>query len=167
MAGHKATVWIELRKHFAARSLEWFNGFYLACWGAYVILHPHMMTTNPTRAVFEGLLEISPQEVWGLGAFIVGAIRLVALYINGRWHLTPLIRVATSFMSVAVWFWISVGLVRSGLPQTGLVIYPGLMLADMFSASRAASDAYEAEATRRMEAQLEKSSNVADIRRSR
>ena len=155
------TVWVEMKKHFEVRSLEWFNGIYLLLWSAYVLLHPGMMTSSSFN-VFNGLLDIARQEVWGLIGFTSAMVRLGALWINGRWSLTPLFRVATSFMSVFVWFWVSVGLYRSGVEQTGLVLYPGLMCSDMFSAFRAASDAYEAEAMRRLEAKLE-SSNVRRI----
>lgn len=158
------TTWVGLRKHFDARSLEWFIGIYLCAWGAYVILHPGMFTQSGAGRVFSGLLDLGPQEVWGFGAFVVGGIRLTALFINGTWGLTPLIRVATSFLSVFVWFWVCVGLYRSGMPQTGLIVYPGFVLADMFSAFRAASDAYEAEAMRRLK-DLAEGPNVASIGR--
>lgn len=157
------TIWVEVRNHLEVRMPEWLNAFYLTLWGAYVILHPGMMGRN---VLFSGLLDLAPQEVWGLAALIVGGVRVGALWINGRWHITPIIRVVTSFVSVFVWFWICVGLYRSGEPQTGLVIYPGLMIADMLSAFRAASDAYEAEAVRRLKI-LSESSNVASIRSSK
>ena len=155
------TTWIEMKRHFEVRSLEWFNGLYLFLWGAYVILHPGMMDL----IVYRGLTDLAGQEWWGLTAFTIGGIRIGALWVNGRWGLTPIIRVVTSFLSVFVWFWICVGLYRSGLPQTGLVIYPGLVAADMFSAFRAASDAYEAEAIRRIR-NLTEQSNVSSLRRA-
>jgi hypothetical protein len=148
-----------MRKHFDARSLEWFMGIYLIFWGAYVLLHPGMFQGN---VIFHGFLKLFPQEFWGLGAFAVGGIRLVALFINGQWELTPVIRVVTSFLSVFVWFWVCVGLIGANEPQTGLIIYPGFVLADMFSAFRAASDAYEAEAMKRLK-QLSEKPNVANI----
>lgn len=143
------TMWLNLKRHFEARAIEWFNSFYLTAWGAYVILHPNLFqgSTEPT---WGGLLHLAPQEVWGLGAFAAGIIRVVALLINGQWGITPLIRVLTSFMSVFVWFWVVVGLIKSGVPNTGIVVYCGLLLADMYSSFRAASDAYEAEAMKRL-----------------
>lgn len=144
------TMWLDLKRHFEARATEWFNGLFLMAWGAYVILHPTLFH-GPTGPVWVGLLGIiDRQEVWGLGAFCAGIIRVVALFINGKWGITPLIRVITSFMSVFVWFWVVVGLVKSGIPNTGIVVYGGLMLSDMYSAFRAAGDAYEAEAMKRL-----------------
>lgn len=154
-----------MKKHFEARSPEWFNGILLFVWGSFLILNPEMFY-GPAAYVYSGMNDLAPQELWGYGALIIGTIRLVALFINGQWGVTPLIRVVTSFLSVFVWFWISVGLYRSGSPQMGMVIYPALMFADMFSAFRAASDAYEAEALKRINERSEGSS-VSSIHRRR
>jgi len=156
-------MWVDLKQHFEARALEWFNGFYLLAWGAYLILHPGMFN-GQTHAVWLGLLSLGPtQEMWGFGAFVAGSVRVVALFINGQWGLTPLIRVATSFLSVFIWFWVAVGFYRSGFENTGIILYPGLMLADIYSAFRAAGDAYEAEAMKRLKAMSETPS-VAPLR---
>ena len=157
------TMWIELKRHFEARASEWISAFILMAWGAYVILHPGLFSAS-TDLVWHSHLSLATQEVWGFGAFTAGGIRLTALFINGRWGLTPLIRVATSFLSVFVWFWVAVGLFRAGIANTGIVVYTGLMLADMYSAFRAASDAYEAEAMKRLQELSEKApGNVASI----
>lgn len=160
---HAMSGWIDIQKHFYARSLEWFGGLSLLSWGAYVILHPGMFDIQP---LFAGLKSMASQETWGLMAFSCGMIRLVSLYINGRWGLTPWIRIATSFMSIFVWFWVSVGLFKLNVANTGLVIYPAFLLADMFSAYRAAGDAYEAEVMKRLN-QLSESCNVTSFTRSR
>lgn len=157
------TMWLDLKQHFEARSLEWASAFILLAWGAYVILHPAMFL-GETHAVWVTHLALADQEVWGIGAFSAGFIRVTALFINGRWGLTPLIRVATSFLSVFVWFWVAVGLFLADFANTGVVVYTGLMLADMYSAFRAASDAYEAEAMKRLQELSEKApSNVRRI----
>jgi hypothetical protein len=156
-------MWLDLREHFAARAIEWFNSFYLTAWGAYLILHPGLFT-GPLQPAWQGLYVIAPQEYWGFGAFVAGSSRTVALFINGKWGLTPLIRVATSFLSVGVWFCVAVGFVRSGIPNTGIIIFGGLMLSDMYSAFRAAGDAYEAGAMKRLEQLSRSSANVASLR---
>lgn len=158
------TMWLDLKQHFEARAIEWFNAFFLTAWGAYLVLHPGLFT-GPTSPVWTAHLVLADQEVWGLGAFAAGFIRVVALFINGRWGLTPLIRVATSFLSVFVWFWVAVGLFLSEFANTGIVVYTGLMLADMYSAFRAASDAYEAEAMKRLQELSEQApGNVHSLR---
>lgn len=141
------SAWIEMKRHFEARALEWFNGLYLWSWGTYVTVHPGMFIANGKF----GLTDIMPQEDWGLMAFGGGMTRLMALIVNGRWGLTPIIRVAMSFLSMFCWFWIWIGILKTGT-SPGVVMFPGLMLADAFSMYRAASDAFEAEATRRLKA---------------
>lgn len=160
------SMWIQMKRHFQIRISEWFNACLLMAWGAFLILVPNVFD-GPASVVFTGMADFARQEVWGFAAFVVGTIRMVALFINGRWGLTPIIRVITSFLSVFVWFWVCVGLSRAGFPQTGMVVYPGLMLLDMYSAFRAASDAYEVEANRRLEEKLlEGSSSVHRLHRS-
>lgn len=155
-------LFIELKKTFPARSLEWWSSALLASWGAYVILHPGLFKTPD----YQGLTILMDQNTWGLGAFAAGITRLFALYVNGSHTRTPAIRLIVAFASVFVWFWISVGLWRSGVPQMGMIIYPWLMLADMYSAHRAASDAVEAEHQRRLEALTEANAHVvSSIRR--
>jgi hypothetical protein len=153
-------MWIQLQKHFAARSLEWFNALFLTGWGSYVILNPQLFSTVSTLS---GLTTLGPQERWGLLAFTCGFIRLVALFINGHWGLTPWIRLITSVISIFAWFWISVGLFRSS-PSPDVIIYPGLLLADMFSAFRAASDANQARTNKILGRQIEEGlTNVRSI----
>lgn len=155
------TMWLDLKRHFEARASEWVSALILTIWGAYVILHPGLFD-GVTAPVWQVHKALATQEVWGFGAFTAGIIRVVALFINGRWGLTPLIRVATSFLSVFVWFWVAVGLFLADFANTGIVVYSGLMLADMYSAFRAASDAYEAEALKRLH-RMSEQSNVSSI----
>jgi hypothetical protein len=162
-------MWIQLRKHFAVRSLEWFNSFTLFSWGSYVTLHPGMFTAPEKGNIYSGLLSIMPQQGWGYSATIVAVVQLCSLFINGRWGLTPLIRAATSFLSVGAWFFVSAGIWLAG-SNTGLAIYPALMLAGAYSAFRAASDAAEASFNRKLERELAKrglgdESNVTPLAR--
>jgi len=164
-------MWIQLRQHFAVRSLEWFNAVTLFSWGAYVTLHPGMFVDPSKGTVYDGLKMIMSQEAWGFFATMLSVVQLVSLFINGRWGLTPWIRAATSFLSVGAWFFISAGIFLAG-PNTGLAVYPALMLAGAYSAFRAASDAAEATFNKKLAAELAKrglgdASNVtALVRRS-
>jgi hypothetical protein len=148
-------MWIQMRQHFAVRSLEWFNAVTLFSWGAYVSLHPGLFTADGKQALYHGLLRIMSQESWGFSATIVAMVQLVSLFINGQWGLTPWIRAATSFLSVGAWFFVSAGIYLAG-SNTGLAVYPVLMLAGAYSAFRAASDAAEATFNRKLAAELAK-----------
>lgn len=147
------TMWIQMRSHFAVRSLEWFNAISLFSWGSFVTLHPGIFTDPIKADVYKGLISIMPQQAWGYSATIIASVQLFSLFVNGRWGLTPWIRAATSVLSVGAWFFVSWGIYRAG-PNTGLAIYPVLMLAGAYSSFRAASDAAEAAFNRKLAAEL-------------
>lgn len=144
-----------LKQHFPARAIEWLNAGALASWGLYVLLHPQMFTNPATRELFAGLTEITwgltadPALLWGLTALLVGLARAVALFVNGAYGRTPLVRLGTSFASAFIWTQVIIGLMHSGVPNTGLVVYSWLVVADIISAYRASQDAVYAEKQRR------------------
>lgn len=148
-------MWIQMKSHFAVRSLEWFNAISLFSWGSYVTLHPGLFTQNDRVTLYQGLLNIMPQQAWGYTATLVAFVQLFSLFVNGRWGLTPWIRAATSVLSVGAWFFVSAGIYLAG-SNTGLAIYPVLMLAGAYSAFRAASDAAEASFNKKLAAELAK-----------
>lgn len=127
-------------EHFQVRFSEWFGAGCLCAWGVYVSTHPGMFSAPATRVVFSGMVEIMAQPSWGLMATIVGIIRLGALYVNGHHRKTPSIRLAASFFSAFVWTQIVIGLFNSGVAQTGVIIYTGMVCADIYSAFRASGD---------------------------
>lgn len=139
-----------LRQHWPIRKLEWMNAFFLVSWGLYVLLHPQLFTQPGTSTVFSGMTVMVsditdyPALVWGGGAFGAGLIRVVALFVNGAYARTPIIRVVTSFISMFILTQIFFGLWQTGLPNTGLVVYPWFIFADMLSAYRASVDAVHA-----------------------
>lgn len=159
------TMWIHMKRHFAVRAPEWLNGLTLVAWGGYVVLNPHMFASARANGGLHMLTDLAPQEVWGLGAFIVGAVRVVALFINGQWGVTPIIRVLTSYVSAFFWFLIAADFLRAGVPQLGVVMYSSLLASDMVSVFRAAGDAYEAEAMKRLHKLSEAGANVSSIGR--
>lgn len=150
-------VIVEMKKHFRDRAIEWYAAGALSTWGAYVLLYPSMFTD---MEAFAGLLLLAPQHVWGFFAFTFGIVRLMALTINGFWHPTPIIRLVTAFLGVFVWFWVTVGLILTDIPSTGIVIYGWHIVADMYSAFRSAADTYEVEAQRRLRTLAEQNSIV-------
>lgn len=131
-----STTW----QHFQVRFSEWFGAACLFAWGAYVVLHPGMFTADGAGVMFSGMVAIMPQQTWGLVAVLVGFMRLAALYVNGHHTRTPAIRLATSFASAFVWTQVVVGMWSAGIAQTGVVIYTGMVCADIYSAFRASGD---------------------------
>lgn len=152
---------VEAKRHFQLRAIEWWSAGLMACWGFYTILVPSMFIENPA---FQSLLLFAPQQVWGLVAFVVGLLRLVALTINGFWYRTPAVRWLTSMVSTLVWFLITSALFNSPVLNPGVVVYGWLVLADIYSAFRSASDFVEAAAQRELRKSAE-ASNVSNLRR--
>jgi hypothetical protein len=146
-----------LRQHWPARKLEWLMSGFMIAWGWYVLLHPGLFTDPRTAAVFSGLASISapftdlPALAWGGACFVVGLGRGIALFVNGAWTRTPLIRLLASFASMFIVTQIIIGLWQSGVPNTGLVVYPWFVIADLLSAYRAAVDVVHAEKQREVQ----------------
>lgn len=146
-----------LRQHWPARKMEWVMAGWMLAWGLYVLSHPELFTSEQTKALFSGMAAISapltahPTLLWGGGALLVGMARGIALFINGVWTRTPLIRLIASFVSLFIVTQIIIGLWQSGVPNTGLVVYPWFVIADLLSAYRAAADVVYAEKQREVE----------------
>ncbi len=121
-------------------------------WGIYVAFHPQLFTQAATREVMSGLTAMAgnfpPSALWGFSAVILGLIRAAALFINGAYTRTPMIRLGMSFASAFVWTQVCVGLIKSEVPNMGIVVYAGLVLMDIVSAYRAATDTVFAEKMR-------------------
>lgn len=91
---------------------------------------------------------MAPAALWGLSAVVVSMIRASALFVNGAYTRTPLIRLATSFASAFVFTQVVIGLMKTGVASTGLPVYAGLVVLDIVSAYRAATDTVYAEKVR-------------------
>lgn len=143
-----------LRQHWPSRKLEWIMSGFMGSWGTYVLLHPQIFTNAETAALLSGLASLSsplteyPALLWGGAAFLTGLSRGIALFINGAYTRTPLVRVITSFVSMFILTQIVIGMWRSGVPNLGLVVYPWIVVADLLCAYRAAVDVVHAEKER-------------------
>lgn len=89
------------------------------------------------------------ERLWGLVTVTVGLLRACALFVNGSYYRTPMIRLGCSAVSAFVWFQVVIGLWMLEFPTTGVVVYCSLTGLDLISAYRAAWDAAIAESTRR------------------
>lgn len=139
-----------LKTHFPARAIEWLMAGVLFTWGYYVITHPQLFSAPETKALLSGIVRISnffgqPPVTIGLMAILIGFTRGVALFVNGAVTKTPLVRLVTAFMSAYLWTSICVGLWLSDVANTGLVVYPWFVFADIVSGYRAGYDLVIAE----------------------
>lgn len=144
---------VQLRKHFPARWPEWFMSATVFAWGFYVVLHPSLFTQPDTVHMMSELAAVAsphnPASFWGLIGVVLGLVRATALFVNGAYTRTPMIRLVMSFASAFLWTQVFLGLFKSDTPNMGLVIYPALVIMDIVSAYRASTDMVFAEKARR------------------
>ncbi len=146
-----------LKYHWPARKLEWLLSGFLMSWGVYVMFHPEIFTDPRTAQVFSGMAATTqaltpyPAVIWGMGAFLAGLLRSVALFINGAYTRTPVMRLIGSFVSLFILTQILIAMTRTGVPNTDMVTYAWLVIADLTCAYRAGIDAAFAERQRREE----------------
>lgn len=135
---------VSFKQHFPARWPEWFMAGMSFMWGTYISLHPEVFTNPATATTLSGLAHMAgdfpPAALWGLATVSLGLVRAGALFVNGAFWRTPLIRVIMGFASAFIWTQVFVGLLKSGVPNTGLVVYAGLVVMDVMSVYRAATD---------------------------
>lgn len=122
---------------FPSRVLEWILAFILFSWGLMLLRPDATFASSPS---YIGLERIASEDTWGWFCAIAGLLRLVALCINGFWKPTYHIRAATSFLSNFFWLQITLGFIASGNANTGLAVYPWLLLADIICTYRTARD---------------------------
>lgn len=128
-------------------------------WGVYTLTHPAMFEKSATAQVFSGLLAMNPTSYpvhvfWGGMASTVGLCRLIALTVNGFYVRTPIVRLMGACITAFVFTQVSIALWDSGVANTGLAVYPWLVVADMVSAYASAKDAIEADAENRVRRKL-------------
>ncbi|MAQ09595.1 MAG: hypothetical protein CMQ11_07150 [Gammaproteobacteria bacterium] len=132
---------VRFNHKFTSRATEWLFALFLVGWCVVLFAFPSMFTAPNTAAQFAMLNAAFGQVAVAFTCGIMGIIRLIALWINGRSAGTPYIRMAMAFFSCFFWWNISLGLVLSGVPTTGWAIYPAILLFEMINVLRAASDA--------------------------
>lgn len=128
---------------FNDRGLEWFSAFVMLGWGV-TLIAPGDTLAGPAFSAFGrfGLTE----EFWAWAFGLVGATRLVALYINGNWPKSPHIRMLGALFGAISWAQVAYLITlstyfASGIASTGTAVYTALAVADILAIARAAFDA--------------------------
>lgn len=124
------------------RAVEWLSALCLLGWATVLALPGDTLASGNLRE----FLRFGFSEAQLATAFaFVGAARVTALFINGRWPKTPVIRMIGAAAGFTLWGQTAAMLyttwVNTGVPSTGLPIYTLLALADLLSIFRAAFDA--------------------------
>lgn len=135
-----------IKEHFPARRSEWVLAGFLGGWGVILGAPDAVFDTSRT---FDGLRAFGSEASWAWTCLLIGAVRLLALLINGTFAHTaygrysPHVRGSLAFLSCFIWTAISIGIYNSGVSSTGLVIYPGLLFLEITNVSEALKDAGE------------------------
>lgn len=130
---------VRFGSHFNIRLGEWLASAVLLTMAVLFLGAPTMFTQNPEY--FAGMVQFGGQPYWAIYFIIIGGIRIVALYINGRKRITPYIRMALAFIACFVWYQIVISLFVSGVPGLGWAVFPWLLALDMYNVFRSSADA--------------------------
>lgn len=90
------------RAYNRTRSAEWLLACILFAWGANVI-RPNSSFDYPSYRIMVALMQ---ESTWGMLAVLVSVARMAALFVNGTWKRTPLIRLFCAIASGL--FWVSI-----------------------------------------------------------
>lgn len=128
------TLRIPTPTHFRVRALEWGLGWIMLAIGLCLFIPYDTLD----QAAFVPMRQWGDDTFWGTVLVSLSLVRLLALWRNGGWVPSPMIRAATSVLSSGVWALFALGLEKAFVL---LPIFIGFVLADMYSVGRAATDA--------------------------
>lgn len=118
------------------RLFELSMAFALLSSGFWVVIFPESFK----HTAFSSILEIFGPMLWAAIYLIIGAARLLALFINGRWpYYGPWVRSFCAIAASGVWLQMVVGLIISArvVPSIGVPLFATLALTEFFAAYRA------------------------------
>ncbi len=90
-------------ERYPTRTVEHMLAWSLVVWAG-ACAAPAQMMNGPT---FQYLLVIAPEWLWGYIGVMIGAARLMALFINGSWRRTPGLRFFCAMMGMIWWIIVS------------------------------------------------------------
>lgn len=132
-----------ISKYLNGRLFEWFAALNLAGIGTIIVLWPETLAWS----AFKYLVTVGTAPmVIGVGSFVLGYARIVALVVNGRsWVYGPRVRAWCSLLSAVIWLQILISLAQfavsdTGVPSLGLSNWAWLFFGELIVAYRAATD---------------------------
>lgn len=125
------------------RTAEWLCAGIMVVWGVTLAINGDTLN-QPGFAAFHRFGATQSFWAWMFGGS--GFARTAALYINGRWPKTPIIRMVCAgfgFVSWSQlsWLFLEGTALSTGVPTPGIGVYAVLALAELYSIYRAAHDA--------------------------
>ncbi|KAF0675061.1 hypothetical protein [Profundibacterium mesophilum] len=129
--------------HGRGRAAEWITSAVLAVIGITLLMPGETMGVSSSYAGFRSL-GVS-DGVLGVAVLVVGAVRLTALYINGSWRRTPLLRAVGAVCGLVIFTMLLSAFLfpffygHAPALNTGTT-YLILAIADLFSCYRTGAD---------------------------
>ena len=144
-AGRRANMLINRpdRSAHADRAVEWLCAGVMVWWCIALSLPGSLMQTP----LFAGFANVGmTQDQWAGMFGVIGMLRCVVLFVNGRWPKTPFFRAVGAALGAFIFFELTVrfaeaSLINHGPWQTGTGVYCLLGVSEMFSVYRAMHDA--------------------------
>lgn len=119
---------------------EWIFALIVFTWGIRMLGTPFLENGS-----YGMLNDLADQATWGVICLTLGGTRLVVLFINGAWRVSPHARAALSFVSLVFWIAIIASFAAAGAQGTGLAVYPWVALFEGWAAWRAVTEAARAD----------------------
>lgn len=126
-----------------ARMTEWLLASLMVAWGVAVALPGETLALSGWRL----LAQLAPEPVWAGASIAIAAMRMAALWVNGRWRRSPLLRAGGSAWGLGWWLglgwllWIGA---EPGTVAATAAYYPVFALFEAHSITRGVEDAYRA-----------------------
>lgn len=130
---------LKFNHKFSVRATEWLCASVLFLWGVVLLSSPTAFDQGSNY--YWTLERLFSQTTWAWACGGMGFVRLLALYVNGSRRETPFARMATAFLSCFFWYQIALGLALSGVINTGLAVYPVLLVFEVYNVLRSSIDA--------------------------
>lgn len=131
------------------RAVEWLLACLLIAWGVGVLLPGIVLDGD----IYAPLVALAPEVAWGNFAVAVGSLRVGALYINGSWRRTPILRAIGAGLGVVWWIVLGglyvVAVNQGAKPFPFIMAYPVFVYFELLSMYRCGVDMNEMGALRR------------------
>jgi hypothetical protein len=131
-----------------SRALEWLLAAVMVLWGVGLLM-PWDGGAGPT---YRYLGALAPERAWGALSLSIGTIRMGALYYNGAWYRTPLLRLLGAMLGTIWWavlLWLMWLAARDGGAPATMLWYPCFIVAELYACDRTGRDAARYRSLRR------------------
>ena len=124
-----------------ARMTEWLLASLMVAWGVAVALPGETLGLSGFRL----LVLIAPEPVWAAVSIAIGVMRMAALWVNGRWRRSPLLRAGGAAWGIGWWLglaWLLWAGAEPGTTPSALAFYPVFVAFEAHSVVRGAGDSF-------------------------